>query len=222
MATAAADTLREWDHAHLWHPFTPLADWAASDPLIIERAEGVYLFDIQGRRYLDGVSSLWCNVHGHRHPALDAALAEQAAKVAHTTLLGATHPPAVELARRLVERAPEGLTRVFFSDDGATAVEVALKMAFQYWRQKAEPEPGRTRFLALGGAYHGDTLGDVSVGGVDRFHAMFGPLLFPTLRAPSPHCYRCPLGLDRPGCATACLGEVERLLDEHAGEVAAV
>jgi adenosylmethionine-8-amino-7-oxononanoate aminotransferase len=216
------ETLRNWDHDHLWHPFTALTDWEAADPLVIDRAEGVYLFDIQGRRYLDGVSSLWCNVHGHRHPALDAALREQIDKVAHSTLLGVSHPTAIELARRLVECTPEGLTRVFFSDDGATAVEVALKMAFQYWRQKPNPEPGRTRFLALGGAYHGDTLGDVSVGGVDRFHAMFAPLLFPTLRVPSPHCYRCPLELQRPSCALACLKAVERVLSEHPGEVAAI
>src|SRR5947209_8617196 len=177
--TISAEVLRRWDHAHLWHPFTPLADWAATDPLVIERAEGVYLYDVEGRRYLDGVSSLWCNVHGHRHPALDAAIREQLDKVAHTTLLGVTHPSAIELARRLVERAPEGLTRVFFSDDGATAVEVALKMALQYWRQKDVPEPSRSRFLALEGAYHGDTIGDVSLGGVEQFHAMFRPLLFP-------------------------------------------
>ncbi len=215
------DQLRAWDHAHLWHPFTAVADWEASDPLVIERGEGVYLHDIHGRRYLDGVSSLWCNVHGHRHPTLDAALRDQVDKVAHSTLLGATHPTAIELARRLVERAPSGLTRVFFSDDGSTAVEVALKLAFQYWRQKADPEPKRARYLALGGAYHGDTVGSVSVGGVERFHAMFAPLLFPVLRAPSPHCYRCPLGLERPDCSMACLAEVDRLLGEHPGEVAA-
>ncbi len=215
-------TLRDWDHAHLWHPFTALADWNATDPLIIERGEGSYLIDTDGRRYLDGVSSLWCNVHGHRHPALDEALHAQIDRMAHSTLLGLTHPPAIELARNLVRRAPTGLTRVFFSDDGATAVEVALKMAFQYFRQKNSPEPNRTRFLALGGAYHGDTLGDVSVGGVDRFHAMFRPLLFPTIRAPIPHCYRCPLGLERTSCAFACLTEVERKLEEHAGGVAAI
>ena len=146
---------------------------------MIDRAEGCYLYDTEGNRYLDGVSSLWCNVHGHRHPTLDAAIRDQLDRVAHSTLLGLTHAPAIELAHRLVELAPEGLTRVFFSDDGATAVEVALKLAFQYWRQKDDPEPGRTRFIALGDAYHGDTLGDVSVGGVARFHAMFGPLLFP-------------------------------------------
>jgi adenosylmethionine-8-amino-7-oxononanoate aminotransferase len=222
MPSPSSDRLRHWDHAHLWHPFTALADWLAAEPLIIERAEGVYLYDLEGRRYLDGVSSLWCNVHGHRHPALDAALKAQIDKVAHSTLLGVSHPPAIELARKLVERAPAGLTRVFFSDDGATAVEVALKMAFQYWRQKADPEPARTLFVCLEGAYHGDTLGDVSVGGVERFHAMFAPLLFPVLRAPAPYCYRCPLGLTRPDCAIACLGAVELLLQEHPGAVAAV
>lgn len=216
------ETLRAWDKAHLWHPFTAQADWAHSDPLIIIRAEGCYLIDTEGRRYLDGVGSLWCNVHGHRHPALDAAIRAQLDRLAHSTLLGLTHPAAVELARELVLRAPEGLTRVFFSDDGATAVEVALKMAFQYWHQKAEPEPNRTRFLALGGAYHGDTLGDVSIGGVDRFHAMFSPLLFPALRAPIPYCYRCPLNLKRPECEMACLQEVDRLLADHRGEVVAV
>ncbi|WP_435006651.1 adenosylmethionine--8-amino-7-oxononanoate transaminase [Tundrisphaera lichenicola] len=222
MNASRLQQLREWDQAHLWHPFTALADWARSDPLIIERGEGIYLFDAEGNRYLDGVSSLWCNVHGHRHPSLDQALRDQIDQVSHSTLLGVSNPPAIELARELVRRAPEGLTRVFYSDDGATAVEVALKMAFQYWRQKPNPEPSRTRFVALTNAYHGDTLGDVSVGGVERFHAMFGPLLFPVLRASSPHCYRCPLGLERPDCATACLGEVERILKDHPSEVAAI
>lgn len=222
MADVPSETLAAWDKAHLWHPFTAQADWAAADPLIIVRGEGNYLIDDKGNRYLDGVSSLWCNVHGHRHPTLDAAIRDQLDRVAHVTLLGVTHPTAIELARRLVEIAPDGLTRVFFSDDGATAVEVAVKMAFQYWRQKEQPEPRRSKFIALGGAYHGDTLGDVSLGGVDRFHRMFDPLLFPALRAPIPFCYRCPLGLARPECAIACLTEVESLLIAHPGEVAAV
>jgi adenosylmethionine---8-amino-7-oxononanoate aminotransferase len=222
MANSRTALLREWDKAHVWHPFTAQADWAASDPLIIDRAEGMYLFDSEGNRYLDGVGSLWCNVHGHRHPALDAAIRDQLDRVAHSTLLGLSHTSAIELAKELVDRAPQGLTRVFYSDDGATAVEVALKMAFQYWQQKPEPEPSRTRFVALGGAYHGDTIGDVSIGGVDRFHAMFSPLLFPAIRAPVPFCYRCPLGLVRPECGMACLEEVDRLLAAHSGEVVAV
>jgi adenosylmethionine-8-amino-7-oxononanoate aminotransferase len=205
-------TLAAWDHAHLWHPFTDQAAWAASDPLIIDRAEGVHLIDRAGRRYIDGVSSLWCNVHGHRHPAIDGAIRDQLDRVAHSTLLGLTHEPAVRLARRLVELAPPGLSRVFFSDSGATAVEVALKLAFQYWRQKESPEPGRDLFLALEGAYHGDTLGDVSLGGVPRFHALFAPLLFPTLRAPSP-------ARDQ---GALSLRAVERLLVDHPGRVAAI
>src|SRR5205807_6815721 len=160
------------------------------------------LVDMDGREYIDGVSSLWCNVHGHRVPELDAALRTQLDRVAHSSLLGLANVPAVELARRLVERAPPGLTRVFFSDDGATAVEAALKMAFQYWRQRPDPRPRKTQFLALQGAYHGDTLGAVSVGDLERFHRLFGPLLFPTVRAPNPYCYRCPLGLDRATCHT--------------------
>ena len=221
--TTTTDALKALDKAHLWHPFTAQADWAAADPLVIDRGEGVYLYDMDGRKYLDGVSSLWCNVHGHRHPTLDAALVAQAGKLAHSTLLGATHPTAIELAARLATLAPEGLTRVFFSDDGATAVEVALKLAFQYWRQKpGGAEPGRTRFVALDAAYHGDTLGDASLGGVDRFRELFGPLLFEPLRAPSPHCYRCPLGLARPDCGTACLRELERVLEAHPGQVAAI
>jgi adenosylmethionine-8-amino-7-oxononanoate aminotransferase len=222
MDHASATQLRSWDKAHVWHPFTAQADWAAAEPLIIARGEGVYVYDTEGNRYLDGVSSLWCNIHGHRHPALDAAVREQLDWIAHSTLLGVSHPKAIELAHKLVEVAPARLTRVFFSDDGATAVEVALKMAFQYWRQKEDPEPSRTRFVALGGAYHGDTLGDVSVGGVERFHAMFAPLLFPTLRAHIPYCYRCPLGLTRPDCGMACLDEVDALLRAHPGEVAGV
>ena len=217
-----SDDLIAWDFAHLWHPFTCHDDWISRAPLVIERAEGNYLIDRDGVRYLDGVSSLWCNVHGHRHARLDAALRAQADRVAHSTLLGLTHEPAIRLARRLVEIAPPGLTRVFFSDNGATAVEVALKMAFQYWRQKQPAEPARAKFIALDGAYHGDTIGDVSLGGVARFHAMFRPLLFETLRAAMPHCDRCPLGLARPGCAIACLREVERHLVQNPGRVAAI
>jgi adenosylmethionine-8-amino-7-oxononanoate aminotransferase len=219
---ATLTELRQWDRDHVWHPFTPVPEGGGEPPLFIERAEGCYLIDSEGRRYLDGVSSLWCNVHGHRVPELDAALREQAERVAHSTMLGLANVPATELARRLVELAPPGLTRVFYSDDGATAVEVALKMAFQYWRQCPEPRPGKTKFLALQSAYHGDTLGDVSVGDVGRFHRLFGPLLFPTLKAPSPYCYRCPLGLERTACRIDCVEKLAALVREHADELAAV
>jgi adenosylmethionine-8-amino-7-oxononanoate aminotransferase len=217
-----AEELERWDRDHLWHPFTPMQAYAAERPLIIERAHGCFLVDTDGREYIDGVSSLWCNVHGHRVPELDAAVRDQLDRVAHSTLLGLANVPAVRLARRLVELAPPGLTRVFFSDDGATAVEVALKMAFQYWRQCPTPQPQRTLYLALQGAYHGDTLGDVSVGDLGRFHHLFKPLLFPTVRAPNPYCYRCPLGLERRTCRIDCVEALADLVREHAETLAAV
>src|SRR5947209_11189306 len=137
-SSPSTDELKRWDREHVWHPFTQMAEY---EPLLIERAEGCTLIDVEGRQYLDGVSSLWCNVHGHRHPKIDAAIRRQLDQVAHVTLLGMAHPTTVKLARRLVEIAPSGLDHVFFSDDGATAVEVALKMAFQYWRQRKSPLP---------------------------------------------------------------------------------
>lgn len=214
--------LEALDKAHVWHPFTQMQGWLQDRPLIIERAEGCYLYDIEGRRYLDGVSSLWVTTHGHRTPALDEALRRQLDKVAHTTLLGLTHAPAIELAARLAALAPPGLTKVFYSDAGSTAVEAALKMAFQYWRQRPDPRPRKTKFIHLRESYHGDTVGAVSVGGISLFHAVYGPLLFETLAAPEPHCYRCPLGLERPTCGMACADELERLLAAHAEETAAV
>lgn len=214
--------LEALDKAHVWHPFTQMQGWLHDRPLIIERAEGCYLYDIEGRRYLDGVSSLWVTTHGHRTPALDEALRRQLDKVAHTTLLGLTHAPAIELAATLAALAPPGLTKVFYSDAGSTAVEVALKMAFQYWRQRPDPRPRKTKFIHLRESYHGDTVGAVSVGGIPLFHAAYRPLLFETLAAPEPHCYRCPLGLERPTCGMACADELERLLAAHAEETAAV
>jgi adenosylmethionine-8-amino-7-oxononanoate aminotransferase len=214
--------LEQWDRDHVWHPFTPMQAYAAEQPLIIERAEGCHLIDLDGRKYLDGVSSMWCNLHGHRVPELDSAVREQLDRVAHTTLLGLASVPSIRLARRLVELAPPGLTRVFYSDDGATAVEVALKMAFQYWRQCPTPRPMKTRYLSLGGAYHGDTLGDVSVGDLARFHHLFQPLLFPTLRAPSHYCYRCPLGLERKTCHVDCADALADLVRRNADTLAAV
>lgn len=213
------DDLERWDREHFWHAFTQMAEY---EPLIIERAEGATLYDVDGRPYLDAVSSLWCNLHGHRHPALDRAIVEQLGRAAHTTTLGASNPPAIELARRLVELAPPGLSHVFFSDDGATAVEVALKMAFQYWRQLPRPRPEKTCYMALGDAYHGDTLGSAAVGGVARFHAMFEPLLFRTLRLPTPTMYRFPSGVTADSALDHYLGQAKSLLEQHAHETAAV
>jgi len=191
------------DRAHLWHPFTQQRGWCAEEPVMVESAEGVELVDTDGRRYIDGVSSLWCNVHGHRHPRIDAAVRDQLDRVAHSTMLGLSHPPAVELARRLVEIAPAPLTRVFYSDSGSTAAEIALKMAYQYWQQVGEHE--RRTFVCLRDAYHGDTVGSVSVGGIDLFHSLYRPLLFDTVKAD-------------PGD----LAQMERLLAEQEGRVAAV
>jgi adenosylmethionine-8-amino-7-oxononanoate aminotransferase len=190
------------DRAYLWHPFTQQRGWVGEHPVIVERAEGTDLIDVEGNRYIDGVSSLWCNVHGHAHARLDAAIREQLDRVAHSTMLGLSHRPAIELAQRLVALAPAGLTRVFYSDSGSTATEIALKMAFQYWRQRGQD---RRRFVALRMAYHGDTIGSVSVGGIDLFHSLYEPLLFETLKA-------------EPGDVAG----MERLLVEHDGEVAAV
>jgi adenosylmethionine-8-amino-7-oxononanoate aminotransferase len=180
------EQLERWDREHVWHPFTPMEQYASERPLIIESAEGFHLIDIQGRRYIDGVSSLWCNVHGHHVPELDAAIRDQLDRVAHSTLLGLANVPSIRLARKLVEIAPAGLEHVFFSDNGSTAVEVALKMAFQYWRQRPDARPRKTKFLTFTNAYHGDTVGSTSLGGIAHFHAIFGPLLFSTIQAPGP------------------------------------
>ncbi|HEY5196395.1 MAG TPA: adenosylmethionine--8-amino-7-oxononanoate transaminase [Solirubrobacteraceae bacterium] len=171
--------LTELDSRHLWHPFTQQQSWSDEPPLIVDRADGTTLYDTDGKAYIDGVSSLWCNVHGHHHPRIDAAVRAQLDRVAHSTMLGLTHQPAVELAARLVRIAPAGLTRVFYSDSGSTAVEVALKIAFQYWAQQDDPAARRrTGFISLREAYHGDTIGSVSVGGIELFHSQYAPLLF--------------------------------------------
>jgi len=204
---------------HVWLPFTQMTELERFPPLVIERGDGVYLWDADGNRYLDGVSSLWCNVHGHRVKEIDEAIRDQLGRIAHSTMLGQLHPSAVELAGKLVALAPDGLDWVFFSDSGSEGVEVALKMAYQYWHNQGESRP---LFISFRNAYHGDTLGSVSVGGMDLFHASYRPLLFKALFAPSPYCYRCPLGKSPGSCARECLGAFRRLARVHRGEVAAV
>lgn len=212
--------LRDWDRRYLWHPFTQMQEWEHEEPLIIERGKGSYLIDMEGNRYLDGTSSIWVNLHGHRHPTLDRALKRQLDKIAHSTFLGLSNPPAIELARELIRIAPKGLTRVFYSDNGSTAVEIALKMAVQYWQQR-HPEAGpKNTFLHLKLAYHGDTIGAVSVGNIELFHTRFKPLLFPTLEAEPPHCYRCPLHLTYPSCRMACIDPIEQLLKSRHRDLA--
>ncbi len=216
---ATRDELRRWDREVVWHAFTQMAEY---EPLLIERAHGCTLVDIDGREFLDGVSNLWCNVHGHTHPRLDEAIRSQLEKVAHVTSLGLSNPTTVTLAKRLTELAPPGLQHVFFSSDGSSAVEVALKMAFQYWRQCPEPRPGKTKYLAFTEAYHGDTLGSVSVGGVARFHEMFRPLLFEVIRLPTPDCYRLPAGVTRAAACRHYLDQLQRALHLHHEDLAAV
>jgi len=213
------DELARWDREVVWHAFTQMSEY---EPLIIERAQGCTLVDVHGNEYLDGVASVWCNVHGHRHPRIDTAVREQLDRVAHVTSLGSSNPTTIKLAKRLTELAPQGLNHVFFSDSGATAVEVAIKMALQYFRQRERPSPDKTTYLALGNAYHGDTLGSVSIGGVERFHAMFQPLLFPVLRASAPDMYRLPPGVTPEGALDHYLGDVERILAEQHQRIAAV
>ncbi len=197
--------LARLDREHLWHPFTQQQGWAEEEPLIVERGEGSYVIDSDGRRYIDGVSSLWCNVHGHRHPTIDRAVHDQVDRISHSTMLGLGHPGASELAGRLAEIAPPGLSRVFYSDSGSTAAEIALKMAFQYQQQRGGEHAARTSFVRLRDAYHGDTIGSVSVGGIDLFHSAYGPLLFDTHAA-------------EPGDASS----LARILSVHAEEIAAV
>lgn len=209
--------LQEWDKQYFWHPFTQMQTWVDSEPLIIERGEGVYLYDTEGNRYYDGVSSLWVNVIGHNHPKVNQAITEQLNQVAHTTTLGLTNVPAIKLARKLVEIAPEGLNKVFYSDSGSTAVEIAIKMAFQYWSLVGRPE--KRQFITLREAYHGDTVGSVSVGGIDVFHRIFGPLLFETKAVKSPCCFYCEY---KQICQRFCIQEVQKVLEEHHHEIAAM
>jgi len=173
---------------HLWHPFTQMKDYNNADPLIIERGEGIMLYDVQGRAYYDGFSSVWLNVHGHNVQELNQAITEQLGRVAHSTLLGMANVPAIELAEKLVEITPEGLNKVFYSDSGATAVEIAIKMAFQYWHNKGIR--GKTKFVTMNQAYHGDTIGAVSVGAIPLYHDTFRPMLFSSYTIPYPYAYR--------------------------------
>ena len=211
-------SLLDRDRACLWHPYTQAR--TAPSPLPIVRAEGVYLYTEDGRRILDGISSWWVNIHGHAHPKLNEALAAQARELEHVVFAGCTHRPAVELAERLLEILPRGLTRIFYSDNGSTAVEVALKLAWQYWQNRGQPR--RQRFITLHHAYHGDTVGTMSASEDSIFTRAFMPLLFPVVRAHAPYCYRCPLGLKRSTCQIDCLGDLEHHLREGGDSIAGV
>jgi adenosylmethionine---8-amino-7-oxononanoate aminotransferase len=217
--------LEELDKKYIWHPFTQMQEWIADTPVIIAEGRDCFLKDIYGKWYLDGVSSLWVNTFGHRRKEIDDAIKEQLDTIAHSTLLGLSNVPAIKLAEKLKKILDSSfihhsspLSKIFYSDNGSTAVEVGLKMAFQYWQHKGVE--GKHSFLSLNNAYHGDTIGAVSVGGIDIFHKAFGPLLFKTFKAPSPYCYRCEIDKTCPDCKFACLTKIDEILYHHAGEIA--
>lgn len=216
--------LEDKDKQYIWHPFTQMKEWLNETPLIIERGNGSYIVDTQNRKYIDGVSSIWVNLHGHRKKVIDRAIKKQLDKIAHTTLLGLSNVPAILLAEKLIEivnlSGMKSLKKVFYSDNGSTAIEVALKMAFHYWQLKGNKK--KIRFLTLTEAYHGDTIGCVSLGGIDLFHRLYKPLLFDTFKAPSPYCYRCPLDSQYPGCNLSCAEKVEDVLKKYHHEIAAM
>ena len=215
---SAQSRLEALDRQHLWHAFTPMATYS---PFVIERGEGFELIDIHGRRYLDAESSLWCNVHGHRHPRIDAAIREQLDRIAHVTLLGMACDTTVRLAAALVDRSPPGLDHVFLSSDGASAVEVALKLALEHHR-RVDSRTRRDRFLCFDAAYHGDTLGTLSVGGLDRFNRVFAPLLFDVIRADVPDSYRLPSQVSPDAAADWYLQRIAQVFIEHGHRLAAV
>jgi adenosylmethionine-8-amino-7-oxononanoate aminotransferase len=213
--------LEDLDRHLIWHPFTQMRDYMEEVPLIIERGEGSYLIDIFGKRYLDGVSSLWVTVHGHRKREIDEAIKMQLERIAHSTLLGISNVPAIEFAKELIEIVPYGLSKVFYSDNGSTAIEIALKIAYQFWKQR-ENGKMRNTFLSFTNGYHGDTIGSVSLGGIDLFHEIYSPLLFFTYKASYPYCYRCPWNKSYPSCGIECLNRVEDILSAHHNEIAAL
>jgi adenosylmethionine-8-amino-7-oxononanoate aminotransferase len=205
------------DKEYLWHPFTQMKTWLASEPVVIESGDGFYLIDTKGRRYIDGVSSLWCNIHGHRVKKIDDAIKNQLDKIAHSTLLGLAQTKSIELAEKLIAIAPKNITKVFYSDSGATSVEIALKIAYQYFHNQGKK---RDKFIALGESYHGDTIGSVSVGGIELFHSIFKPMLFETYFAPTPFPYRFNGSSEQ--CRQFSLDKIEELLKKHSDKIAAV
>ncbi|MEE8359885.1 MAG: adenosylmethionine--8-amino-7-oxononanoate transaminase [Candidatus Omnitrophota bacterium] len=213
-------SLLERDLKHIWHPYTQMKDYEESPPILIERAKGVKLYDTEGKFYYDTISSWWCNVHGHNHPKIKRAIKKQLNSLEHVLFAGFTHKPAIELAERLVSITPDGLDRVFFSDNGSTAVEAALKISFQYWQNIGEVN--KRKFVSLDYGYHGDTIGTMSVSGVDLFSEVFSPLFYDSFKAPSPYCYRCPMAKKRVSCNIECLGAMEDILKLHHEHIAAM
>ena len=210
----------EADRRYVWHPCTQMKDHDIAPPLDVVRADGPFIFTRDGKRIIDGISSWWVNLLGHNHPRLTAALCAQAARFPHVMFAGFTHEPAVRLAAELCRIAPGGGAKVFYADCGSAAVEVALKMSFQFWQQTGKPT--KRQFVSLGGAYHGETLGALSLSGLPLYREVFAPLMLDTVAVRGPECVRCPHGLDRATCQAECFGHMARALDDHASSLAAV
>ncbi len=208
------------DLKFIWHPYTQMKDCRSLPPILIEKASGLKLYDNKGNFYFDTISSWWCNVHGHNHPRIKEAIKKQLDSLEHVLFAGFTHRPAIGVAEKLIALAPARLTKVFFSDNGSTAVEVALKMSFQYWKNIGLPK--KEKFISLDYGYHGDTVGTMSVSGIDLFNEAFSPLFFSSFKVPSPYCYRCPMNKERKSCDIDCVTPLEKLLRERAREVAAI
>lgn len=217
LATPHRCNLLDADVEHSWHPFTQMQEYLGLPPLHIERGEGCWLYDTQGNRYLDTNASIWTNVHGHSDPALNTTLRTQLDRLAHSTWLGLSHPPGLELGAHLAKLAPQGLERVFFSDNGSNAVEIALKLSFQYWQLTSHPE--KTLALGMENAYHGDTFGAMAVGGRGTFHGRFAPWLFKTAHFPAPHCREWS-GIEREADATHSLATLKALLERESHRTA--
>ncbi|MDD5595075.1 MAG: adenosylmethionine--8-amino-7-oxononanoate transaminase [Candidatus Omnitrophica bacterium] len=208
------------DQQFIWHPYTQMKEAKKYPPILIERAQGIKLFDQKGNFYYDTISSWWCNLHGHNHPKIKQAIKKQLDSLEHVLFAGFTHKPAIALAEKLISLAPGKLSKVFFSDNGSTSVEVALKMSFQYWQNIGEKK--KRKFVSLDSAYHGDTVGAMSVSGVDLFNRVFSPLFFPSYKVASPYCYRCPLKMKRENCRIDCIKPLEDLLKAKSGQIAAI
>jgi len=206
------------DLKYNWHPYTQMKDCEDFPPILIEKARGIKLYDDKGNTYYDTISSWWCNVHGHNHPAIKGAIKKQLERLEHVLFAGFTHKSAILLAEKLVSITPKSLSRVFFSDNGSTAVETALKMSFQYWRNTGNKR--KTKFVSLDSAYHGDTIGAMGVSGLGLFNKIFGKLFLPSIKVPSPYCYRCPMGRERQLCDIECIGPLEKLFKKRRGEIA--
>ena len=215
--------MKDWlktDLKYIWHPYTQMKEALSLPNVLIERAKGIKLYDAKGNFYYDTISSWWCNLHGHNHPRIKEAIKKQVNLLEHVLFAGFTHKPAIELSNELIALTRNKFNRVFFSDNGSTSVEVALKMSFQYWHNIGKKR--KTKFVSLDHGYHGDTIGTMSVSGLDLFNAIFSPLLFPSYKVPSPYCYRCPMEKEKSTCTIDCIKPLERLLKEKHQEICAV